>query len=197
MVPTSSQTARKFMEEKTLRALRWIVEILDTHKVPYRIGGGFAAHVYGSTRSINDIDISLSGKYFSTIVPELQKYITEGPKHYSNEKWDCNTLSLEYDGQEIDITDIDTLKMSNKEKTEWFYMKDRYRSHELIKTTVGGIEVSLIDPRDLVGYKAHLDGDHQLVDIKAVRQYISSPRFPHDGSSIVADGQQPHAKSGD
>lgn len=57
------------MEEKTLNALRWIVGILNKHQVPYRIGGGFAAHIYGSNRPINDIDISLPGKYFSAIVP--------------------------------------------------------------------------------------------------------------------------------
>ena len=37
---------------------------------------------------------------------------------------------------------------------------------------VEGIEVSLIDPRDLAAYKKELDGDHQLVDIKAVKEYI-------------------------
>lgn len=49
------------MNEKTTRALKWIVGILSKLEVPYRIGGGFAAHVYGSNRLINDIDISLPG----------------------------------------------------------------------------------------------------------------------------------------
>ena len=158
------------MEEKTINALRWIVGILEKHQIPYRIGGGFAAHVYGSNRSINDIDISLSGKHFPIIVSEVSNYITAGPEHYLNEKWDCDTLSLDYSGQEIDITDIDTLRMTNRKKTEWFYMKERYRSFEPIKTNVEGIEISLIHPQDLVGYKQHLDGDHQLVDIKAVEE---------------------------
>ena len=160
------------MEEKVINALRWIVGILDKHQIPYRIGGGLAAHAYGSPRAVNDIDISLSGKYFPTIVSEVSDFITAGPNHYSNEKWDCDTLSLAYQGQEIDITDIDTLRMSNKEKTEWFYMKDKYRSAGTLNVNVDGIEISLIHPRDLVGYKQHLDGDHQLVDIEAVQQYL-------------------------
>ena len=161
------------MEEKTLNALRWIVGILNKLEVPYRIGGGFAAHIYGSNRPINDIDISLSGKYFSVIVPEVFEYITAGPKHYSNEKWDCDTLSLDYHGQEIDMTDIDTLRMSDKEKTEWFQTKDRYRKYPSLVMNVEGIDVSLMDPRDLVAYKKELDGDHQIVDIEAVQKYIA------------------------
>lgn len=167
------------MEEKTLAALRWVVGVLDKLHVPYRIGGGFAAHMYGSTRPINDIDISLPGSYFDVIVPEVREFITEGPKHYLNEKWDCDTLSLGYHGQEIDMTDIDTLRMSNKEKTQWFMMKERYRKYPTVPVEVEGITVSLIDPRDLAAYKKELDGEHQAVDIQAIEEYIrKQPRNP-------------------
>ncbi|MFA6432351.1 MAG: hypothetical protein WCV82_00835 [Candidatus Paceibacterota bacterium] len=161
------------MNEKTLKGLHWIVDILDKNHVPYRIGGGFAAHVYGSKRPVNDIDISLSGQYFPVIVAEVSSYITVGPKHYSNAKWDCDTLSVDYHGQEMDMTDIDTLRMSNKEQTEWFQTKDKYRKFPNLVVNVDGIDVSLIDPRDLVAYKKHLDGEHQLVDIAAVEKYIA------------------------
>lgn len=164
------------MNEKTLKALHFIVNILNKHNIPYRIGGGFAAHIYGSNRPVNDIDISLSGEYFPIIVSETSDYITSGPKHYLNGKWDCDTLSLNYNGQEIDITDIDTLKMSNKEQTEWFQTKDNYRKFSNNIKTIDGIEVSLIDPRDLVAYKKELaDNDHpyQLDDVKAVERYIT------------------------
>ncbi len=160
------------MEPKIKNALHWIVGILDKNKIPYRIGGGFAAHFYGSGRPINDIDISLSGEYFPIIVPEVSEYITAGPKHYSNEKWDCDTLSINYDGQQIDMTDINTLRMSNKEKTEWCQTKDKHRNFPNIIMNIEGIDVSLMDPRDLVAYKKHLDGDHQLIDIEAVEKYI-------------------------
>jgi hypothetical protein len=164
------------MEEKTKRALQWIVNIFNKSNIPYRIGGGFAAHVYGSGREVNDIDISLSGEYFPVIITEVSPYITAGPKHYSNAKWDCDTLSLNYFGQEIDMTDVDTLRMSNKEQTEWFQTKDRYRKFPSVLKIVDGIEVSLIDPRDLVEYKKELadkDHEYQLIDVKAVEKYIA------------------------
>jgi hypothetical protein len=130
--------------------------------------------VYGSNRPVNDIDISLSGRYFDVIVPEVTEFITAGPKHYSNEKWDCDVLSLNYHGQDIDMTDIDTLRMSNKAKTEWFNTRDRYRKYPNKVVEVEGVVVSLIDPRDLAAYKKELDGDHQLVDIEAVEKYIAA-----------------------
>ena len=37
-------------DEKTIDALKWIVGILNKHNIPYRIGGGFAAKMYGSSR---------------------------------------------------------------------------------------------------------------------------------------------------
>jgi hypothetical protein len=158
--------------QKTLKALKWIVEILDRHEVPYRIGGGFAAHTYGAVRPINDIDITFPGKYFSIIIPEVADYVTYQFGHSKDEKWDCNGLMLEYGGQEIDMTDIDTLKMSNKEKTEWLQTKDNFRKYPNIVTEMEGVRISLIDPRDLAAYKKHLDGDHQIVDINAVEEYI-------------------------
>jgi hypothetical protein len=162
------------MQEKTLGALHWIVEILDKHQIPYRIGGGFAAHVYGATRPVNDIDISLSGEYFPVIVSETKKYIHSGPKHYSNEKWDCDTLVLNYYGQEMDVTDIDTLRMSNLDMTKWYQTKDNFRKYPTVMTNIDGIDVSIIDPRDLVAYKSEMDGEHQASDVEAVKEYIKN-----------------------
>jgi len=158
------------MEEKTLVGLRWIVEILDANKIPYQIGGGLAAHLYGSPRAVNDIDISLSGKYFEQIIPLVSAYITEGPKHYVNEKWDCTTLSLNYEGQDIDMTDVDTLRMSNLNQTAWIQVRD-IRLHEPVIMNVGGVSVRIMDPRDLLRYKNELGGEHQRVDITAIEKY--------------------------
>lgn len=163
------------MEEKTINALRWIVSILNKNNIPYRIGGGLAAHLYGATRPINDIDITFPGKYFPIIIPEISEYITYDLKNYIDKKWDCNGLTVEYDGQEIDMTDIDTLRMSNKEQTKWFQTKDNFRKFPNMIVKVADIEVSLIDPRDLVAYKKELaDQNHmyQMSDIEAVEKYI-------------------------
>lgn len=159
------------LNEKVMQGLRWIVTILDKNKIPYKIGGGFAAKIYGSPREVSDIDISLSGKYFDVIIPEVSNYITAGPKHYLNEKWDCNTLSVNYNGQDIDMTDVDTLKMTDLKNTRWMNVKEN-RLFDGVIMDINGVAVSIMDPRDLISYKKELGGEHQLTDINAIQKYL-------------------------
>ena len=162
------------MEEKTLNALKWIVGILNRNNIPYCIGGGMAVYLYGSGRPVKDIDISVSGQYFPIVVPPVKNYIIAGPKHYKNDKWDCTTLSLNYEGQDIDMTDADTLLMSKKDGTGWIRNKEIYQKYPNVIKEVGGINVSLMDPRVLLEYKQELDGEHQGYDIKFLEQYIKA-----------------------
>lgn len=160
------------MEENLLKALKWIVGILNRNNIPYCIGGGMATYLYGSGRQVNDIDISVSGKYFPVIVPLVREYITAGPKHYKNNKWDCLTLSLNYEGRDIDITDADTLMMSKKDGSGWTRNKEIYQKYPNVIKEVDGISVSLMDPRVLFEYKQELGGEHQEFDLKFLRDYI-------------------------
>lgn len=156
--------------EKTLRALRWITEILERHSIDYEILGGFAAKIYGSSRELNDIDIDISEKYFPVILPEISEYITYGPARYQDGKWDLEVITLDYHGQEIDIGGTDTARISNKERTEWIaYSVSPFSP---IDVEVGGRKVKVFHPRKLINYKKELDGDHQLVDITAAERYM-------------------------
>lgn len=161
------------MENKTFEALKWIVNILDGNNIPYRIGGGLATHIYGSNRTVNDVDISLSGKHFSTIVPLVPEFIVTGPKHYLNDKWDCTTLSLNYHGQDIDLTDIDTLLMRNKDGGEWIQNKVIYEKHPDVIKEVDGVRVTIMHPQVLLEYKEHLAGEHQDSDRKFLGEYLA------------------------
>ena len=170
------------MEEKTLNALKWIVGILNRNNISYCVGGGLATYLYGSNRKVNDIDISISGKHFSDIVPLVKEYITAGPKHYKNKKWDCDTISLNYAGQDIDLTDSDTLMMSKKDGNGWIRNKEIYQKYPKVIKEVNGINVSLMDPRVLFEYKQELDGEHQEFDIKFLRNYIKDSFDPSEAN---------------
>jgi len=162
------------MEEKTLNALKWITRILNEQNIPYCVGGGMATYLYGSSRQVNDIDISVSGKYFPVIIPFVKEHVTAGPKHYKNDKWDCDTLSLNYGGQDIDLTNVDTLLMSKKDGSGWIRNKEIYQKFPNVVKEVDGIKVSLMDPRVLFEYKKELNGEHQESDLRFLGDYIKN-----------------------
>lgn len=162
----------KPLDKKTIEALRFIVEIFNKHNVPYRTGGGFAAKMYGSPRPLNDLDFGIPEKYFPIILPEISEYITYGPAHYKDEKWDLEAIALDYHGQKIDISGTDTMKMSNKAETEWIPRGSF--PYNTIDMRVEGIDIKVMNPKELLAYKKELDGDHQLVDIKAIEKYIAN-----------------------
>lgn len=64
------------------------------------------------------------------------------------------------------------MKMSNKARTEWVAPKEKFYVSDPAIMKVAGVDVALFDPHDLIAYKKELDGDHQLIDIKAVQWYI-------------------------
>ncbi|MFZ5982677.1 MAG: hypothetical protein ACOYS2_03870, partial [Patescibacteria group bacterium] len=156
------------MEQKTLKALKWIVGILNDNKIPYRIGGGLAVNLYGSDRSVSDIDISISGKYFEKIVPLVKDFIIAGPKHYLNEKWDCITLSLNYFGQDIDLTDVETLLMKTNDG-KWVKNREIYERFQDVERDLDSVKITLMNPKSLLEYKEHLQGEHQEYDRKFLK----------------------------
>src|SRR5436190_222358 len=142
------------LEDKTVNALKWVVSILNKHGVDYQIAGGFAAKLYGSSRPLNDIDIDISERHFATILPEALPYVIEGPGRFKDDKWDCERMTLDYKGQIIDITGSDTLKMTNKDRTEWLQCHTGPFHNNVIN--VAGININVIYPRDLAEYKKDL-----------------------------------------
>lgn len=159
------------MQEKTTRALKWMVEILNRLNINYQIVGGFAAKMYGSPRPVNDIDFDVHDEDLIRIVPEISQYIKFGPALFKNEKWDCLLITLEYQGQEIDISGADTTKISNLEMTKWI----EYPKHDFntMKFVVEGTSINVMNPVELMEYKSELmDREHQVVDVEAVKKYL-------------------------
>lgn len=161
-----------FLEEKTQKALFWIVGILNKHKIEYQISGGFAGKIFGSKRELHDIDIDISKKFFSKILPEISDYILYGPAHYVDAKWDLELITLKYNGQEIDIGDSDGPLISNKERTQWISFQTNFS--KTLDIDLNGRKIKIINPIDFIEYKKELDGEHQLEDIKVAKNYLEN-----------------------
>ncbi|MFA6099109.1 MAG: hypothetical protein WCV50_06265 [Patescibacteria group bacterium] len=150
-------------------ALKWIVNILIKHNVPYQISGGFGVHLYGGTRPVNDIDIDIPNKKFKDILSEINKYITFGPARYLDEKWDLDLITLDYHGQIIDLSGSFGAKIFDERKKVWQSFPSNFETARLIN--VYGIKVSVMNHKDLIAYKKLLNGLHQKEDIVALQNY--------------------------
>ena len=160
--------------KKLADALKWIVLILRKHDVPFQISGGFAANIYGAKRPVNDIDMDIPEDKMELLLPDLKPYITFGPAEYKDEKWNLELITLNYNGQEIDIGGAFNTKIFDEKNKVWENYPAKFETAQV--QTVYGIEVPVVRPQDLIGYKKLLSGEHQKVDIAAVQEYISRNR---------------------
>lgn len=158
------------MTQKLDNALRWIVGILNKHNIKYQISGGFAAHIYGAQRAVNDIDIEIPDTNFGKILDEVKPYLTFGPGQYTDKKWDLLLMTLNYNGQEIDICGGQNTRIFDSTRNKWVNSNANFETAKKIKFM--GLELSVIDPQELIDYKTLLDGEHQKSDIAAVINYI-------------------------
>lgn len=57
------------MKNQIHAALDWLIPILTHSRAPFQITGGLAAHLYGATRPINDIDIDIPVSFLEVLAP--------------------------------------------------------------------------------------------------------------------------------
>ena len=154
---------------KIASALEWISKILNKHQIPWQLTGGLAAHAYGSTRPINDIDIDIPEDRFAEILDEVKPYITDAPCRIDNPVLDVYAMTLEYQGQEVDIGGAYETRVKDLKTGIWHTVKVDLDNVE--QKNVFGVEVPVVNKQDLITYKQWLavPGNHQEQDIKEIQ----------------------------
>ena len=104
--------------KNTEKAFIWILDILDSNKIPYKISGGFAARVHGVNRELADIDIEIPEKYLTFISDQVNEYITLPLQKFQDASWKLSLLVLNYEGQDIDICSTEH-EIYNKQLKKW------------------------------------------------------------------------------
>lgn len=150
----------------TKKAFLWIVDILERNKVVYKISGGFVARIYGVKRELADIDIEVPERDLSIIARETKSYIKFGPERYKDESWDLELLTLEYEGQEIDIACAEAT-IFNQETKQWEKTVSDLQDANLMEVYGKIIPIEKMDT--LISYKNKLGRD---VDIEDVNQLL-------------------------
>lgn len=151
----------------TQKAFLWIIDILEKNKITYKISGGFVARIYGVNRELADIDIEVSEKDIPTIAREAKPYIKFGPERYKDENWDLELLTLEYEGQEIDIACAEA-NIFNQENKEWEKTISNLRDASM--TEVYGKVVPIEKMDALINYKIKLGREVDIEDVKQLSE---------------------------
>ena len=147
-------------------AFRWIITILELHKIQYKISGGFAACIYGVNRELADIDIVVADSNISKIVNDVRPYIIFGPAQYRDDSWDLRLMTLKYLDQEIDIAGS-RAKIFNYSTQQWEPCPGDFETIEMKE--VFGMMVPVESKKSLIAYKTKLD---RQVDRDDVHQLL-------------------------
>ena len=151
------------MNSNTREALVWISEILKRHRIPFQITGGLAVQAYGSSRPLADIDIEIAEDDFNTIMHEVAAHITFGPAIYKSELWDLYLMTLNYQGQEIDISGAHQTKIFNKVENCWVTLM--VNLSKAVYVDIDGLNLPVIPRHELIAYKKILSRPVDLIDL--------------------------------
>jgi hypothetical protein len=162
MVPRYRGTMTPSMS-KIEKAFHWITNILEEKKIPFQISGGFAAHLYGATRPIADLDFDVPEKMFSLLLPEVKEFVTYGPMLHVSESWRVYVMTLEYEGQEIDIGGAYEAQLFNTLTQEWEQFPIHLDTAEVRK--VFGKKVLVCNKQELITYKQKLGREVDKQDV--------------------------------
>lgn len=159
------------------RTLRWIVGLLQARDIPFHITGGYAAHLYGATRAVNDIDIDLPREALERLAPELLPWREFGPAPYSDATFQLYLMTINYHEQVIDLTAMEGALVHNKNSGGWDLMS--MHPHDAILFKVGDLLVPVQHPSELIEYKEKIlfDEAKHDVDVAAVRRWMDREAF--------------------
>ena len=155
-------------ERDTQAAFKWIVGILRAHDIPFMVSGGLAARAYGATRELADIDIVMPDSRFGEIVPEVKNYITFGPANHVSEDFDVFLLTLNYKGQDIDLSGSETERQYHKEAKKWVDVEVDLT--EVTEKEIYGLRVPVTYKEELIAYKRRLGNEWDLEDIRQIEE---------------------------
>lgn len=150
----------------TESAFKWIINIIQKHKIPFQIKGGFASNLYGAERELADIDISIPEDRFDELLPDVSDFIKYGPEQYLDEEWDIKLMTLKYKYQNIDIAGAFEKKNFDKVNNKWVATPTNFENS--VYMDVYGLKVPVITREDLIAYKKLILRDVDIFDIEAL-----------------------------
>ena len=153
--------------KNTEKAFHWIIELLEQRNIEYKISGGLAARLHGARRELADIDIEVSDADVRNIAEDVKSYIIFGPARYIDENWNLELMTLNYEGQEIDIAGTGA-KIFNHKQKRWENCPGDVQTIEIKEAFGRKVPVESLD--SLIAYKSILGRDVDLEDIRQLQE---------------------------
>ncbi|MBS0358657.1 MAG: hypothetical protein JSS53_05260 [Proteobacteria bacterium] len=147
-------------------AIVWITNILEKLNIPFQIAGGLAARAYGSTRKLEDIDIDIPEDKFYLVKHEVSEFIVYGPERYKDEIWDVMLMTLNYNGQLIDLSGAYHTKIWNAKTKKWQELITDFSKAQI--KNIFGIQLPVISCDELISYKKILSREVDIKDIEMI-----------------------------
>lgn len=148
-------------------ALKWIVTLLKDNDIPFIICGGLAARGYGSTRTLNDIDLFVPAESFSMVVEAGRPFISKPAVHRCEEGWDLTYVQFKYEGIKVEVGSAEDCRILDAKTGNWVPLMIDFSRYTLMSLL--GIELPLMTKHDLINYKTVLSRPVDLEDIQAIR----------------------------
>jgi hypothetical protein len=161
-----------YESKNTESALRWIVSILDSLKIPFQITGGLAARAYGAERELADIDLSVPDASLHRIAPFVRDYVTFGPERFKDAAWDLFLMSLRFEGQDIDLGGVDTQRIYDRSANQWLSLPAELNVSE--QKIVYGMRLPVEPKHSVIAYKRMLARECDMEDVEALTRHVGS-----------------------
>lgn len=153
--------------EEIGQALEWICGVLRERRVPFQVVGGLAAHVFGASRPVVDIDMYAPLSEHPELLPALAAATVWGPQHYRDESWDLVFMKLDHGRVRIEIGDSSANpRLFDQIAQRW--TDQRIDFSRSVQHTAFGVCVPVIPKQELIAYKTALNRDVDLVDIAQI-----------------------------
>jgi hypothetical protein len=151
-------------------AFVFLTSVLEENNIPFMIGGGFAARIYGSNRMLLDLDIWVPKRYMRLMENKVSRYVISKPRRHKDDRWDTFGMTLSLFGMNIDIAASEGARIYDVNLSRWVALRPNLNN--AARKRVFGKIVPVIKVKDLIGYKNKLQ---RVADIRDVA-YLKGSR---------------------
>lgn len=170
------------MDVNSKEVLIWIVDILESKKIPYQIVGGLAARLHGVDRPLADIDFDIPVEFAQSLADFLSPYVSKPLKTYQEELWDIEYFQIIYKGQKIEFGCEPGAKIFDRKNNIWIDLNTDFKNS--VEVLFEAKKLMVMPVNELITYKSILAREVDQIDVSELKKIykieyekITQPNF--------------------